>query len=335
MKIDIFNHFLPPRYLEARNKKAASGWVLSRGSLWASKLPAIVDLDARFRIMDKYPDYLQILTLGAPPPEKLVKPGDAVDLSKIANDEIAELVMKYPDRFVAGIACLPMNDIGAALEEIDRAIKDLGFRGIQMATDINGRAIDSPEFMPIYEKMAYYDLPILLHPQKDATAPDFEGEKESKYNMWVKLNWPHMTSVTMVRLSCSGILEQYPNLKFVTHHAGGTIPYLASRITLQGDMQEMLFGYRYEAHLTKTIADYLRLFYYDTAVCGETSALMCARAFCGTEKLLFATDMPFDGESGLRLIRETIRSIEEMDIPDAERKMIFEGNTKRLFRLPR
>jgi len=334
VKIDVFAHILPPKYLEAREEKAKSGWASARASRWVQATPTLRDLDTRFKIMDQYQDLLQVLTIAAPPLETITRPEDAVELARIANDEMAELVMKYPDRFVAAIACLPLNDIDATLVEIDRAIKDLRFRGIQIFTDVNGKPLDSPELMPIYEKMAYYDLPILIHPRREAVIPDFVGEKESKYLVWTRLSWPHATSVAMMRLACSGILEKYPNLKFITHHAGGTVPYLITRINCLDNFNEMRLGYRYEQHLSKTIADYLRMFYNDTAVYGNTPSLMCAYAFCGADHLLFATDMPFDSQTGYRLVRETIRSIEEMDITEAERKKIFEDNARKLLRLP-
>ena len=332
--LDVFNHILPPKYLEARNKKALTSWASSQGLMYTQTVPALGDLDARFRIMDRYEDFLQVLTIAAPSVETISKPEDAVELAKIANDEMAELVMKYPDRFVAAVACLPLNDIDATLQEIDRAINDLGFRGIEIPTDVNGKPIDSPEFMPIYEKMAYYNLPILIHPQRDKTIPDYEGEEESKYYIWTGLGWPHATSMAMIRLVNSGVLEKYPNLKFVTHHAGGTIPYLISRVSLEEDLHQMRQGYKHEHHLTKKIPDYLRMFYNDTAVYGGTAALMCAYAFCGADHMLFATDMPFDSQAGYRLVRETIRSVEEMDITDAEKREVFEVNARRLFRLP-
>ena len=86
--------------------------------------------------------------------------------------------------------------------------------------------------------------------------------------------------------------------------------------------------------MTKTIVDYLRMFYNDTAVYGNTPSLMCAYAFCGADHMLFATDFPYDSQAGYRVIRETIRSIEEMDITDAEKKKIFEDNARKLLRLP-
>ncbi len=334
MMLDVFTHILPPKYLEARDKKMAAGWMASKAAGYSQAVPTLFDLDTRFRIMDKYPDLLQVLTIATPPLEAIVKPEDAVELAKIANDEMAELVMKYPDRFVAAVAWLPLNDIDASLKEIDRTINDLRFRGIQMCTDINDKPLDSPEFWPIYEKMAYYDLPILLHPRREGKVPDYEGEESSKYLIWTRLGWPHATSMAMMRLVCSGVLEKYPNLKLITHHAGGTVPYLITRISCLDNFNEMRMGFRYEQHLSKTIVDYLRMFYNDTAVYGNTPSLMCAYAFCGADHMLFATDMPFDSQAGYRLVRETIRSIKEMDITEAERKKIFEDNARKLLRLP-
>jgi len=334
MIIDVFCHILTPKYLEGRNKKALNGWSATKGAAYVRAVPTLFDLDTRFRIMDKYPDLLQVLTIASPAVETMTKPKDSIELARIANDEMAELVMKYPERFAAAIACLPLNDIDATLNEIDRAIRELRFRGIHVCTDINGKPLDSPEFMPIYEKMAAYDLPILIHPKREATQPDYEDEGESKYLIWTRLGWPHATSMAMMRLACSGVLEKHPTLKFITHHAGGTVPYLITRIGCLDEFNEMRMGYRYEQLLTRKIVNYLRMFYNDTAVYGHTPTLMCAHAFCGAEHMLFATDMPFDSQAGYRLVRETIRSVEEMDIPDSEKKMIFEENARDLLRLP-
>ncbi|MCK4862674.1 MAG: amidohydrolase, partial [Dehalococcoidales bacterium] len=257
---------------------------------------------------------------------------DAAELSRIANDEMAELVAKYPDRFVAAVACLPMNDIDAALKEIDRAVVDLRFRGIQIHNPIGDKPMDSPEFLPIYEKMAHYDLPIWVHSQRDMAVPDYAGEDSSKYFIWSLFGWPYETSLYMTRLIFGGIFDKYPNLKVITHHAGGMVPYYAARISGFYDANEMLLGFKHQ--LTKSPLDYYRLFYNDTAIYDNTPALMCCHAFYGAEHMLFGTDMPYDSELGLRQVREVISSIEEMDISDIEKKLIFEDNARRLLRLP-
>jgi predicted TIM-barrel fold metal-dependent hydrolase len=334
MMIDAFCHILTPKFLQERNKRALGRFAGLRASRYNAVIPTLSDLNVRFKIMDKYPDYVQVLSTAAPAIETICNPDDAAELAKIANDELAEMVLHYPDRFVGGIACVAMNNINASLNEIDRAINDLRLRGIQVHSDIAGKPLDSPEFVPVYEKMAAYNLPIFIHPVKEEHVPDYPGEEGSKYLVWNRLSWPHQTSVAMMRISCSGILERYPNLKFVTHHAGGTVPYLWTRIRVLDDTNEMILGYRYEARLTKKVDDYLRMFYNDTAVYGNAPSLMCAYAFCGADHLIFATDMPFGNQLGERLVRETIRSVNEMSIGDVERKMIFEENARKLMRLP-
>lgn len=129
MKIDIFPHILPTRYKEALKNKAAPGFYQQD---IIDACPTISDLNMRFRVMDRYEDYVQVLTLVSPPVENVVGPKDAVELAKIANDEMAELVTKYPDRFISAVACLPMSDIDAALKEVGRAITELRFRGVRI-----------------------------------------------------------------------------------------------------------------------------------------------------------------------------------------------------------
>jgi len=331
MKIDVFCHILPRRYKEELYKKAPSKFYSSK---YADAVQSLTDLDVRFRIMDRWDDYVQVLSIASPPPENVLSPADATELCKIGNDEMAELVFKYPDRFVAAVASLPMNDVDAAVKEADRAIKDLRFRGIQLFTDINGKPIDDKEFLPVFERMNYYNLPILLHPRRPSNVPDYPGEAESKYLVWTLFGWPYETSAAMTRIVFSGLLEKFPNLKVMSHHAGGMIPYFAKRIQISNDFNEMRLGYRYEAHLTKSPLEYFRMFYNDTAVYGNTSALMCAYDLFGADHLLFATDMPYDNQLGSRFIGETVRSVEEMAVSAPEKKKIFEENARRVFRLP-
>jgi aminocarboxymuconate-semialdehyde decarboxylase len=274
-----------------------------------------------------------VLTLGAPPVEAVSGPKEARELARIANDSIAELVAKYPDRFLAGVASLPMNDMEAALEEADRAIRDLNLKGIQICSSINGKPLDSSEFFPLYEKMASYDLPIWIHPGRGVKTPDYPDEKISKYQIWAIFGWPYETTAAMTRLIFSGVLNRYPSLKIITHHCGAMVPYFAERIDSACDMAETMKEPVKQA-LTKPPLDYYRMFYNDTAVSGSRSALMCAYDFFGPEHILFGTDMPMDNEYGARQVRKTIEAIEGMDIPDRDKRLIFEENARRLLRLP-
>ena len=331
MKIDISAHILPMKYKEALYKVAPPDFYL-KSSIDAT--PTLFDLDHRFRIMDKYQGLIQVLTLSSPPVEEVGDAKKAIDLSKLANDEMAELVFKYPDRFAADAACLPMNDIDAALSEVDRAINDLKFRGVQIFTPVNDKPLDSPEFMPLYEKMCQYNLPIWIHPKRTINYADYKTQDKSLHRIFCIFGWPYETTAAMTHLVMNGILERYPSLKFITHHCGGMVPYFEQRIIGHYDVMEMQRGDNCKQKLTKAPIEYFKMFYNDTAVYGSTPALMCGYAFFGIDKLLFGTDMPYDSQLGDRYTRQTIDSIEQMDIPDSEKKKIFEDNARRLLRLP-
>ncbi|MFC1909541.1 amidohydrolase family protein, partial [Chloroflexota bacterium] len=125
MKIDVFAHILPEKYLAAYQKKARSS-----DQITEARNRANCEIEMRLRVMDRYPDVLQVLSVSLPPLETQVNPKDAIELARLANDELAELLNKYPDKFITAVACLPLNDIDAALEEADRAITKLRFRGV-------------------------------------------------------------------------------------------------------------------------------------------------------------------------------------------------------------
>ncbi|MFC1971694.1 amidohydrolase family protein [Chloroflexota bacterium] len=329
MKIDIYPHILPPKYLAAFEKKAPSGFQ-RRDAI----NQAICDLDIRFRVTDKYDDYMEVLNIGSPALEEVVDTNDAKELAMIANDEMAELITKHPDRFIGAIACLPMNDVDAALKEVDRAIRDLRFRGVQIYSDISGFPLDHPKFMPLFEKMSQYNLPIWIHPRRDNKKPDYPTEDRPKYLLSTIFGWPYETSLAMARLVFSGVLEKYPTLKIIIHHCGGMVPFFEQRIARIVDIGEILSKEVYPTMMPKHPIEYFRMFYGDTALLGSTPGLMCGYAFFGADHLLFGTDFPYGIQLGHVKIREAIRSVEEMDIPDTDKKKIFEDNARRLLRLP-
>ncbi|HUJ88968.1 MAG TPA: amidohydrolase family protein, partial [Syntrophorhabdales bacterium] len=291
----------------------------------------------RFRIMDKFGDYVQIICLGAPPIEVYGAAAIATEMAKIANDGMAELVRRYPDRFPGFIASLPMNDPPGLLAEARRAVKDLGAVGVQIFSNVLGRPLDKPETMPLFDLMAELDLPIWLHPARGADFPDYKGEKKSHYEIWWTFGWPYETSVAMAHLVFAGLFDKHPNLKIITHHLGAMIPYFEGRVgpgwdqlgTRTSDEDYTLLLKK----LKKRPLDYFHMFYADTAVFGSKSATVCGLDFFGADKVLFASDSPFDPEKGSAYIRWTIDILDKLEITDAERKAIYEGNARRLLKL--
>jgi aminocarboxymuconate-semialdehyde decarboxylase len=243
-----------------------------------------------------------------------------------------------------------MNNMEAALKEIDRTIMELGFRGIQIASNIMDKPLDSPEFEPLFERMNYYQLPILIHPRHMSSGSRSFSMRARTYVKGVApaakdnigrlaqepFNWPFETTIAMGRLVWSGLMEKYPNLKIVTHHCGGLAPYQANRIFMGQSVGEAEMYRHRDAnwHFTKRPIDYYKMMYGDTAVWGNTSILMCGYDFFGVDHILFGTDMAFGCEGGQYYLRETIRSVEQMSIPEEDKNRIFEENPRKLFHLP-
>lgn len=323
--IDVYSHITPPKYKDLLNKTLPNLFGFPDPSLW--------DMEYRFKLMDHFEGLVQVLTVSLPSLDKVPDIDKAKDLAKCANDEMAALINKYPERFVAAAASLPLNDIDASLEEIDRAINDLRFRGIQINTPINDKPLDSPEFMPLFEKMHEYDLPILIHPQREPSYADYKTLPVSKYFISSLFGWPYETTTAMAHIVCGGLFEKFPDLKIITHHCGAMVPYMEERIKCFYDLWEMLLGNK--LGLKKAPIEYFKMFYNDTAIYGNTNALMCAHGFCGADHLLFGADFPLgDNNHGYRNYRQTINAIDQMDISETEKKQIFEDNARKLLRLP-
>ncbi len=334
MKIDVFPHILPRRYFDRMLETAPPGMALQKRM---SGIPVLVDVEQRFRIMDRYEGYVQVLTLANPPLEVVGGPGVSPDLARLANDEMAALVEKHPDRFPGFVASLPMNNPEAAVREIDRAIGDLHATGVQIFTNVAGRPLDLPDYRPVFDRMAERGLPVWMHPARPATVADYAGEARSKYDMWWAFGWPYETSVAMGRLVFSGIFDRHPDLKIITHHMGAMIPFCAGRVG--GGLDQL--GSRSDdpddtaalGRLRKRPLDYFKMFYGDTALFGAWHAMESGLAFFGADHILFGTDMPFDPEKGPGFIRETIAAMERMRATPEEKAKIYEGNAARMLRL--
>ena len=332
MKIDVFNHIITPRYNQARKQIAPPQMRLEDQE---RIMPALFDLDARFRAMDTAGDgYAQILTTANPPVENIGTPADALVLSRIANDEMAELVATYPDRFPAAAACIPMNDAGAAIDELDRAIGQLGLRGVQIYTDCRGVPLDDPRFAPLFDRVAALDVPVLLHPVRGPDRPDYPTEDASRFDSWRAIGWLYDTVSAMARLTFSGLFDRHPGIKIVTHHLGGFAPYAAGRLNEGYDKLLKAARARNEPiPLKKHPFEYFHEFYADTITIGSVPALRCGLDFFGVDRVMFATDMPFDTSGGIHYVKVALDAMAALDVSPDDKAKIFELNARRIFGL--
>jgi uncharacterized protein len=334
-KIDIFNHVMPPAYLELVKAHSKEAGLVKR----MSSLRMLWDIPHRVEMLrEKFPDVRQVLTLGLPAPELLGGPDKSPEFARVANDGMAEMVKKWPKEFPAFIASLPMNNVPAALEEMDRAIGKLGARGVQIVSSVAGRPLDDPEFLPVFERATnHHDVAIWMHPARPASLADYAGEPKSKYEIWQVLGWPFETSVAMARIVFSGMFVTLPKMRIITHHCGGMIPYFAGRAetlwaqlgsrSAEGDEAEVL------KKLGRPPMEFFKMFYGDTVLGGASAPLACGLAFFGAERVVFASDCPFDPEGGPMFIREGIRSVEDLHLSESDKRKIYFGNAMGLLKL--
>lgn len=325
MLIDIYTHIFPKRFFDyLLNDSKSLGSLAER----LKSVKSVVDLDARFREMDGYGDYRQVISQPHPALEEIADASEAARLASMVNDGLAELCSKYHDRFPAFVATVSLLDIDSAVAETDRAVTQLGARGIQIYTNIVGRPLDDPAFEPIFAVMAKHDLPIWLHPARTAARADYATEANSRFEMWWCFGWPYETSVAMARLVFSGLFDRYPQLKIITHHLGGMIPtfdgrigpgmqFLGSRTTAE-DHSKVL------SSLKRPHLEYFKMFYGDTAMFGGTSGLHSGMAFFGADHVVFATDAPFAP------IGETIKALNHLQLSSEDRRKICFGNAEKL-----
>jgi aminocarboxymuconate-semialdehyde decarboxylase len=334
--IDAFCHFFPQALWD--KMLSSEGAAKDIGKRMRG-IPCIYDIDERRRCVDLFrtaKNYSQVISLGMPPLEALGAPDFVEELAKLGNDGQAELVAKYPDYFCGFLASLPMNSPNAA-KELERAAK-LGANGVQIHTNINGDPLDDAKYFPVFETAAKLGLPVFLHPSRAAgDLADYKNETKSKYEIWWTFGWPYETSAAMARLVFGGVMDKLPELKVLAHHLGAMVPYFEGRVgpgwdqlgkrTSDEDLTLVLKG------LKKRPLDYFKDFYADTAVFGSKPATECGLSFYGADKVLFASDSPFDPERGPGYIRDTIAVIESLGLSKEDHEKIAFRNAEKLFRL--
>jgi aminocarboxymuconate-semialdehyde decarboxylase len=336
-KIDAFCHTVPRPYFD-RLLKLDSTEAAANIRKRVSNIPSIVDMDVRFRQMDEFGDYRQVINVAAPPVDDLGGPEVAREMARIGNESLAELVRAHPDRFAGFMACIPMSDPDAAVAELDYAVTELGALGSQIYTHVGGAPMDDPAYNPFYQRAAELGGLVQVHPCRSSAWTDYPAEPRSRFEIWWTFGWEYDLSAFMARIVFSGVLERYPALRFLIHHGGSMVPHFSGRVgpgwdqlgaRTPEDRHEDIEGYP----LAKRPLDYFKMMYADTAMFGAAHALRCVIDFYGVDHVLFGSDSPFDPEKGPGYIRATIANIQEIGLSEADQDAVFRGNATRLLGL--
>jgi len=328
MRVDAYTHFFPERFFTKLNEVA--GDYKDMGKRIRS-LPALFDINVRKKIVDGHKDYQQILSYPQPPIEKFAKsPADIDEFCKIINDGFAELVAKEKDHFPGWVAQVSLAAQDAGVAEAERALKN-GALGVQIYTNVAGKPLDRPEYLPFFKKMNELGAPVWLHPARGAEMPDYIDEKKSLYEIWWTFGWSYETGCAMMRLVYSKIMDNHPNLKIITHHFGGIVPMLEGRIGPGNDVMGSRTTDEDYVSLRKSLKkrplDYFKQdFWADTAAFTAVPATKAGMEFFPVDKIVFASDCPFDPEGGTMYPRETLRILEKQNLSKTDQDKIFYKN---------
>jgi predicted TIM-barrel fold metal-dependent hydrolase len=324
-RIDVHTHFLYPDYVKHLQGRSSLPTTVLEGGVYVIQcaaglrlptVPNIVDMEVKLKDADLMGIELNILSHGIPGPDVLG--GDeAEDWAARTNDYLAGIIERYPGRF-AGWGTIGFGSIERSVAEVDRCINQLGFKGIQLFSNIGGRTLDVPELLPVYKRVAELGGTLNMHPGIPLNRVGVD-----RSTLMVPLAFLFDTALNTLRLIESGVFDQAPELKLIVPHIGGILPYLKGRIESYG---QRTLQFHDQPPLARTIGQYLDLLYIDT-VCYQSEALDYCYRLLGPERILFGTDHPF---GDYRLASEMV---ERLDCPAGDKQQIYEGNARRLLRL--
>jgi len=317
-KLDLHTHYYPPIYFDKIRElpsefsfdKSPSGQTIItyRGARFFGVTPPMTDVAQRIADMDRVGIDVEVVSLSTPN----VFFADAQrqpEIARIVNDAYAELIAKHPARFKA-FASIPMDAPGEALKELHRAINDLKLNGVILLSNIGGQPLTSPVYRPFFEEANRMKLCILLHPMLPANADPFR-----EYVLGPIVGFMFDTTLAVARMCFDGVFRDLPDIRWIVAHLGGAVPYL---------MERMDNGWRDFAECRAKIDDlpstYLKRLYYDT-VNFNPHMLTMVREMIGADHMVMGSDYPHL----LGSIDRSVSSIENLDIPQAEKDRMFEG----------
>ncbi|HVB30698.1 MAG TPA: amidohydrolase family protein [Gemmatimonadaceae bacterium] len=325
MIIDFHNHFYPPEYLDALR----TGDSAVRVTDDADGNPCIHypgdfnvavrghrDIAYRQDVLDAAGVSKQVITLTTPGTH-VETPATAVKFARLVNDAFARVIQERGAHFTA-LATLPLNDPSASVAELRRAMTQLHLPGAMLFSNVNGVALADERFWPLYEEANRLNAVLYIHPTDPVGV-----EAMTDYWLMPLVGFPFDTTLAAAKLVFSGVVERFPNIRWVLTHMGGAIPYLAERL----DRGFHAFP-DCRAHIDRPPSEYLRRFYYDT-VNFDPDAMKLALAFAGPAHLLAGSDYPHQIGS----IPKMLESLRALPVSDAERAAIMGGNAAVLLRL--
>ena len=300
MMIDAHAHWLPREIIEKAHFFS----------------PAWGDMEKQLSLMDKF--HIERALLLYPTSDAYKQMGGSAEVARVYNNSIAEVVKRYPGRFI-GAAILPVDEPKAMVREFERATKELGVKAISLATSFEGVYLDDDRLHPLYERAEASNTPLFVHPQT-INPIGFERVKDPLLTPVIEFVFD--TTICIGKLMTTGILRRFPDLKFVFAHFGGVTPFIKERFDT---VYKMLRGRNIVKDLFALPSDYLKQIYVDTSGATSRSTLMSTLEMVGVEHTLWGSDYPSNPE-----VSASIDAIEKLDIPAEDKKKILGANIERI-----
>ncbi|MFB4471714.1 amidohydrolase family protein [Oceanobacillus caeni] len=292
LKVDFHTHIISEDFLNLAEKYSDDRWpvldhtcdcgakIMIKGKNFRDITNQAWDYEERLKDMDKEGIDIQVLSPIPVTFSYWADPEKGLEMAEFQNDFIASTVKENPKRFI-GLGTVPLQDVDLAIKEMERAIHELGLKGIQIGSNINGKNLDDEDLDRFFQVANDQDIPLFVHPW--AT---LGGERMPRHNFMYMIGMPSETALAAGSIIMSGMLDKYPNLKICFAHGGGALPYLLPRMDK---------GWTVWPHIRKTEkppSHYAKQLYYDSLVYEEINLQLMVDRF-GVDQIIAGSDYPF------------------------------------------